>query len=82
MLGEKAFLRRNVFTMEGPGKGNGVACVTEGDREQEEVTKWKKIDMEDDYHNTESAVAAICLLVAPPAWDLREALKNLHRESY
>jgi hypothetical protein len=39
VLGEKAVLRRNVFTIEGPWKGNGVPCIAVGDREQEEVTK-------------------------------------------
>ena len=45
-LGEKAVLRRNVFTMEGPGKGNGVPCITVGDREHDEVRKLKDINME------------------------------------
>jgi hypothetical protein len=53
ILGEKAVVRRNVFTAEGPGKGNGVPCVTTGDKEQEEVTKLKNIDMDVDYQNTE-----------------------------
>jgi hypothetical protein len=53
VLGGKAVLRRNVFTAEGTGKGNGVSCVTERDREQEEVTKLKNIDMDVDYQNTE-----------------------------
>jgi len=39
LLGEKAVLRRNVFTMEGHGKGNGVPGITVGDREQDEVMK-------------------------------------------
>jgi hypothetical protein len=43
VLEEKAILRRNVFTMEGNGKGNGVPCITEDDREQEEVMKLKDI---------------------------------------
>ena len=40
-LEEKAVLRRNVFTMEGHGKGNGVPCITEDDKAQEEVKKFK-----------------------------------------
>ena len=39
LLGEKAVLRRNVFTMEGHGKGKGVPSITVGDREQDEVMK-------------------------------------------
>jgi hypothetical protein len=48
VLGEKGVLRRNVFTVEGPGKGKGVPYVTTGEREQEKVTKLNNIDMEDD----------------------------------
>jgi hypothetical protein len=40
-LEEKAVLRRNVFTMEGHGKGNGVPCISEDDKAQEEVMKFK-----------------------------------------
>ena len=43
VLGEKTVLQRNVFTMEGPEKGNGVPCLTVGDGEQDEVTKWKEV---------------------------------------
>jgi len=32
--------------MEGPGKGNGVPCITVGDREHDEVRKLKDINME------------------------------------
>jgi len=46
LLGEKAVLRRNAFTIEGPGKGNGVPYITVGDRELEEVMKLKDINME------------------------------------
>jgi hypothetical protein len=53
VLGEYAVLRRNVFTMEGPGKGNGVPCIRVGDREQDEVTKLKSINMSDCYQNNE-----------------------------
>jgi len=41
LLGEKAVLRRKVFTMEGHGKGNGIPCITVGDREHDEVRKLK-----------------------------------------
>ena len=41
LLGEKAVLRRNVFTTEGLWRGNGVPCSSEGDREHEEVMKLK-----------------------------------------
>jgi hypothetical protein len=47
LLGEKAVLRRNVFTMEGHGKGNGVPCITLDDRERDEVMKLKYFDMVD-----------------------------------
>jgi hypothetical protein len=53
VLGDKAVLRRNVFTLEGPGKGNGVASVTEGDKEQDEVMKLRYIQMYDHYRNAE-----------------------------
>jgi hypothetical protein len=46
LLGEKAVLRRKVFTMEGPGKGNGVPRITVGDSEQEEVMKLKHFSMD------------------------------------
>jgi len=42
VLGEKTDLRRNLFKMEGHGKGNGVPCITVGDREHDEVTKLTK----------------------------------------
>jgi len=45
LLGEKAVLRRKVFTMEGPGKGNAVHCITVGDREHDEVRKLKDFNM-------------------------------------
>jgi len=41
VLWQKAVLRRNLFTMEEHVKGNGVPCLTMGDREQEEVMKFK-----------------------------------------
>jgi hypothetical protein len=46
LLGEKAVLRRNVFTMERHGKGNGIPCSSVGDSEQDEVTNlWNfKVD--------------------------------------
>jgi len=46
LLGKKALLRRNVFTMEGHGKGKGVLCITGGDREQDEVMKLKDFIMD------------------------------------
>jgi len=46
LLGEKAVLRRNVFTMEGLGRRNGVPCSSVDDREQEEVTKLKDFNMD------------------------------------
>jgi hypothetical protein len=38
LLGEKTVLRRNVCTMEGRWKRNGITCNSVGDREQVEVT--------------------------------------------
>jgi hypothetical protein len=74
ILGEKAVLRRNVFTLEGPGKGNGVPCVTERDKEQEEVMKLKNINMYDHYRNIEYADVARCLGVAAQLeiWERRQ----------
>ena len=46
LLGEKAVLRRNVFTMEGLGRGNGVPCSSVGNREQVEVMKLKDFNMD------------------------------------
>ena len=46
LLVEKAFLRRNVFTIEGPGKGNGVPSITVSDREHDEVRKLKDFNMD------------------------------------
>jgi len=46
LLGEKAFLRRNVFTMGGPGRRNGIACITVDDREHDEVRKLKDFNMD------------------------------------
>jgi hypothetical protein len=45
VLGEKAVQQRNVFTLEGPGKGNGVRCIKVGDRDQDEVTKLKDFNL-------------------------------------
>jgi hypothetical protein len=45
LLKEKAVLRKNVFTMEGPGKGNGFPCSSVQDREQDEVTNLKDFNM-------------------------------------
>jgi len=32
--------------MEGPGKGNGIPCITVGDREHDEVRKLKDFNMD------------------------------------
>jgi hypothetical protein len=53
LLGGKAVLRRNVFTMEGPGKGNGNHCITVGDRKQEEVRILKNFNTDVSYQHTE-----------------------------
>jgi hypothetical protein len=53
VLGENADLRRNVFTMEGHGKGNVVPCVTEGDKEQDEVKIWKNFNSDGTCQNIE-----------------------------
>jgi hypothetical protein len=45
VLWGKAVQLRNVFTLEGPGKGNGVPCVTAGGREQDEVTELKDFNV-------------------------------------
>jgi len=47
VLGEKTVLRRNLFTMEGLGKGNGVPCITVGDRKKYEVMYLKDFILED-----------------------------------
>ena len=41
-LGEKAVLRRKIFTME----GKGVPCITVGDREHDEVRTLKDFNMD------------------------------------
>jgi hypothetical protein len=46
LLGEKAVLRRKVFTMEGSGKGNGIPSIKVGDREHDEVRKLKDFNMD------------------------------------
>jgi hypothetical protein len=46
MFGEKAVLRRNVFTLEGHGKANGVPCLRVGDREKDEVMILKDFIMD------------------------------------
>jgi hypothetical protein len=48
VLREKAVQERKVFTLEGPGKGNGVPFITVGDRDQDEVTKLKDFNMDGD----------------------------------
>jgi hypothetical protein len=56
-MGQKTVLTRNIYTMEVPWKGNGVHCVTEGDRERHEVTKLKDFIMDGGCHYIEKAVA-------------------------
>jgi hypothetical protein len=46
LLGEKAVLRRNVFTMEGRWKGNGIAYSSVDDKEQVEVRILKDFNVE------------------------------------
>jgi hypothetical protein len=46
VLGENAVLRENVLTMKGREKGNGTACSSVGDREQDEVMKLKNCNMD------------------------------------
>jgi hypothetical protein len=46
LFGERAVLRGNVCTMEGPGKEKGVPCFTVGDGEHGEVTKLKEFNMD------------------------------------
>jgi hypothetical protein len=45
LLGEKTVLRRNVLTMEGRWKGNGISCCSVGDKEQVEVTLLKDFNV-------------------------------------
>jgi hypothetical protein len=53
LSGEKAVLRRNVFTIEGPSKGNVIPCITMGDRKQEEVRILKNFNTDGSYQHTE-----------------------------
>jgi hypothetical protein len=46
LAGRKGSSTKNVFTMEGRGKGNGIPCSSVGDREQDEVTKLKDFNMD------------------------------------
>ena len=46
LLQEESVVRRNVFTVEGHGKGNGVPCLTLGDREIDEVMNLKYFIMD------------------------------------
>jgi hypothetical protein len=46
LVGGKAVLRRNIFTMEGDGKGNGDTCSQVWERQQEEVMKLKDFNMD------------------------------------
>ena len=55
-LEKEAILRRSVFTMEGQGKGNGVPCLTVGDKEKEEVMNLKDFIMDGGCQYNEYAV--------------------------
>jgi hypothetical protein len=46
LLGVRAVLRRNIFTIEGHGKGNEDPCSSVCEREQEEVMKLKDFNMD------------------------------------
>jgi hypothetical protein len=46
LLGEKTVLRRNVLTVEGRWKRNGIACSSVGDKEQVEVTILKDFNVD------------------------------------
>jgi hypothetical protein len=46
LLLEKAVLRRNVFTIEGRWKGNGIPCISVDDREQVEVKILKDFNVD------------------------------------
>jgi hypothetical protein len=58
VLGEKAVLRRNIFTTAGHGKGNGVPCITVGIREQEEVMNLKDFNTDGACQYIKKAVAS------------------------
>jgi len=53
MLGEKTVPRMNVFRMGGHGKGNGVPCITVGNRKTDEVRYLKDFIMDDICHYIE-----------------------------
>jgi hypothetical protein len=59
LLEQKSVLRRKVFTMEGPGKGNRVPSITVGDSEQEEVMKLKYFNIDDGCQYNEKSVAVV-----------------------
>jgi hypothetical protein len=44
--------------MEGPGKGNGVPCITVGDKEHGEVRKLNEFNMDGGCQYIEHAVVA------------------------
>jgi hypothetical protein len=46
LLGEKTVLRRNVLTVEGLWKGNGIACSSVDDKEQVEVKLLKGFNVD------------------------------------
>jgi hypothetical protein len=56
LLGEKAVLRRNVLTVEGPGKGNGIPCSSVGEKEQVEVRILKDFNLDGGVQYIEYAV--------------------------
>jgi hypothetical protein len=58
VLGEKTVLRRNIFTTAGNGKGNGVPCITVGDREQDELMNLKDFNTDGACQYIEQAVAS------------------------
>jgi hypothetical protein len=57
VLGEKAFVGRDVLTIEGPWKGNGVSFITVGDKEQDEVKELKDFNVFSGCQYIEDAVA-------------------------
>jgi len=46
-VGEKTVLRMNVFRMGRHGKGNGVPCITVGNRKEDKVRYLKDFIMDD-----------------------------------
>jgi hypothetical protein len=56
-VGAKIVQIRNLFTTAGHGKGNGVPCITVGDREQGGVMNLKDFITDGTFQHTEKAVA-------------------------